>query len=98
MFINLDDTDVINNITFWGCNIPNELRQVIESTYESTDASFENDDQRKAYHLGVENTLSLLKQLLDEDNKNNSVTFYYPKTETAEEMSIEEIIEWLKTL
>lgn len=41
MFTDFDD------ITFWGSNIPNEVKQVIESASESVDASFENDDQRK---------------------------------------------------
>lgn len=87
-----------DNITFWDSNITNEVKQVIESTNESIDASFENDDQRKAYHLGVENTLSVLKQLLDEGVRRDSITFYYPKTETSEEMTTDEISEWLETL
>lgn len=92
MFTDFDD------ITFWGSNIPNEVKQVIESANESVDASFENDDQRKAYHLGVENTLSVLKQLLDQGVRRNNITFYYPKAETSEEMTTDEIIEWLETL
>lgn len=87
-----------DDVTFWGSNIPNEVKQVIESVNKSVDASFENDDQRKAYHLGVENTLSVLKQLLDEGVRRDNITFYYPKTETSEEMTTNEIKEWLETL
>ena len=87
-----------DNITFWGSNIPNEVKQVIESANGSVDVSFENDDQRKAYHLGVENTLSVLKQLLDQGVRRDNITFYYPKAETSEEMTTDEIAEWLETL
>lgn len=92
MFTDFDD------VIFFGSNIPNEVKQIINSANESVDASFENDDQRKAYHLGVENTLSVLKQLLDQGVRRNNITFYYPKAETSEEMTTDEIIEWLETL
>lgn len=87
-----------DGVTFWGSNILNEVKNVIESANDSVDASFESDDQRKAYHLGVENTLSVLKQLLDEGVRRDSITFYYPKAETSEEMTMEEVKEWLETL
>ena len=71
---------------------------VIDSANESVDKSFDNEDQKQAYHLGVENTLSVLKQLLDEGLSRDSITFYYPNATTTEEMGIEDINKWLKTL
>ena len=93
MFVEFEE-----DITFWGSNIPKEVEQIINSANESMDKSFDNDEQRQAYHLGVQNTLSVLKQLLDEGVRRDSITFYYPKAETTEEMSVEEINKWLETL
>lgn len=93
MYIEFND-----NVQFWGSNIPNEIKKVIESANESVCNSFDNDTQRQVYLLGVENTLSVLKQILDEGVRRDSITFYYPKAETTEEMSVEEINEWLNTL
>ena len=90
--------DFDNDVTFWGMNIPNEVEKVINSANESVDASFENEDQKRAYHLGVENTISVLKQLLDEGVSRDNITFYYPNTDTTEEMSVDEINEWLSEL
>ena len=42
-------------------------QQMLESVDESVCASFDNDDQRAAYHMGVVNTLSALEALLNED-------------------------------
>ena len=93
MFAEFED-----DIQFWGCNIQNEVKMVIDSANESVDKSFDNEDQKQAYHLGVENTLSVLKQLLDEGLSRNSITFYYPNATTTEEMDIEDINQWLETL
>ena len=93
MFIGFED-----DIQIWGCNIPNEVIMVIDSANESVDKSFDNEDQKQAYHLGVENTLSVLKQLLDEGLSRDSITFYYPNAATTEEMGIEDINRWLETL
>lgn len=83
MFAEFED-----DIQFWGCNIPNEVKMVIDSANESVDKSFDNEDQKQAYHLGVENTLSVLKQLLDEGLSRDSITFYYPNATTTEEMNM----------
>ena len=93
MIIDFDD-----DITFWGMNIPNEVKKVINSANKSIDASFESEDQKRAYHLGVENTISVLKQLLDEGVSRDNITFYYPNTNTTEEMSVDEINKWLSEL
>ena len=90
--------DFEDDVTFWGMNIPNEVEKVINSANESVDASIENEDQKRAYHLGVENTISVLKQLLDEGVSRDNITFYYPNTDTTQEMSVDEINEWLSEL
>ena len=92
MFTDFDD------VIFFGSNIPNEVKQIINSANESVDASFDNEDQKKAYHLGVTNTLSILKQLLDESIRRDCIVFYCPEVETSEEMTPDEVIEWLETL
>ena len=40
MFAEFED-----DIQFWGCNIPNEVKMVIDSANESVDKSFNNEDQ-----------------------------------------------------
>lgn len=87
-----------DDVMFWGSNIPKEVEYVMSSVNKNIDASFENDEQREAYHLGVQNTLAALKHLLDDGVRSDSITFYYPDTYTSEEMSAEEVIEWLESL
>ena len=89
---------VFDNVSFFGSNIPNELEQVMSYTDKYIDESFENEDQKNAYHLGVQNTLSILRQILDYELEQKSVTFYYPDTDTREEMSFEELVAWMRDL
>ena len=86
------------DVTFCGLNIPKEVKLMLDSVHNSVNASFDNDEQREAYHLGVLNTLSALKQMLDEGVRSNSIVFYYPNAETSEEMLAEEVIKWLNSL
>lgn len=59
--VNFDD------IQIWGCNIPNEVKVVLDSVSDKVKTSFENDDQRMAYQIGVDNALSALKHLCKKD-------------------------------
>ena len=86
------------DIQFWGCNIPKELEEIMERTFVTTDPSFDNDNQREAYRLGVENTISLLKQVLNSDLRRNSIVFYYPDTNVTTEMLFDEVLEWVSGL
>ena len=45
------------------------VQGMLESVDESVCASFDNDDQKAAYHMGVVNTLSALEALLNEDTE-----------------------------
>jgi phenolic acid decarboxylase len=92
MYENFED------VVFCGSNIPKEVEHIVNSANDSVNASFDNDEQRAAYRLGVLNTLSALKYLLDESVSSDGIIFYYPNAETSEEMSIEDIIEWLNSL
>ena len=85
MFVDFDD------ITFWVSNIPKEVEHCINQVNEEVDKSFNTEEQRKAYHLGVDNTLSLLKQLLDEGTSKNSITFYCPSVDITEKMTTDEV-------
>ena len=93
MFIDYDE-----EITFLATNIPKELENITNSVSKNIDESFETNDQRQAYNLGVQNTLSILKQLLNNGRENNVVVFYCPDVEIAEEMDIEEVIEYVSKL
>ena len=54
----------LNDLLFTGMDITNETRKLIKKTLNN-DAMTENE--RKAYALGVENTLSALEAILDSD-------------------------------
>ncbi len=87
-----------DNVSFVGYNIPNELEQVMSSANMKIDASFDNDDQRKAYYLGVQNTVSILRQMLDCDLEANCIVFYYPSADTGKQMSAKELAEYINNL
>lgn len=80
------------NISFWASNIPKELEENISKANEEIDKSFDTEDQRKAYHLGVDNTISFLKQILDIATNRNNITFYYPNIDVTEEMTAHEFL------
>ena len=85
-------------VHFVGSNIPQDIKNILEVVNPGVLSGFENDDQREAYKLGVRNTMSLLRQILDQYLVEDQVVFYYPETEVSEEMRIDEIIEWAGTL
>lgn len=86
------------DITFWGSNIPNELDFIMKTMNEKILESFPSDELKKAYLLGVNNTIDILEQHLRSSITNDSITFYYPEATTTEEMSEEEICNWLETI
>lgn len=86
MIVNFED------ITFWASNIPKEVEQCIGQVNEVY-KSFNTEEQKQAYHMGVDSTLSILKQLLDEKISKNFITFYCPNVDITEEMTAEEVME-----
>ena len=87
-----------NYITFWGINIPKSLKNVMENANNTLSESFDNDELFKAYLLGVNNTISVLKQMLDSGVSKDSIAFYYPNADVEEEMTLDEVIEWVSGL
>lgn len=92
MFVDFED------ILFWASNIPKELEENISKANEKVDKSFDTEDQRKAYHLGVDNTISFLRQLLDIATNRNNITFYCPNVDVTEEMTAYEFLELISKL
>lgn len=87
-----------NNITFWGINFPEELENIMKNANATISESFEEDTLYKAYLLGVNNTIAVLKQLLDSELNKDSIVFYYPNADVEEEMTLDEIVEWASQL
>lgn len=85
-------------ISFWASNIPKELEENISKTNEEVDKSFDTEDQKKAYHLGIDNTISFLKRLLDIGTNRNNIMFYCPSVEVTEEMTAQEFLELISKL
>ena len=53
-----------NNITFWATNFPKELENITEQFRERIYKNI-TENRREGYELGVKNTISLFKQILD---------------------------------
>ena len=87
---NLDDFVVT------GDNIPKQ----IESCLEQVDKAITNnmtDEVKEGYRFGVETVMSLLRQYLDTALEDYGFVFYRPDVETGEEMSLEEVREWVNS-
>lgn len=78
----------IDDITFWGMNIP----QVIENISDKVEQPNMTKEEFQIYKLGVENTISLMKQILDQGLDRESITFYHPNIDSEEEFSSGEIV------
>lgn len=90
-----------NNITFWATNIPKELENIAEQFREEIYKHIP-EESREGYELGVKNTISLLRQILDgaiEDVTNSetekAVVYYDPDVEIGTEMDIKEVASWV---
>ena len=76
-----------------GDNIPNQIESIFKQTDEDITSNMP-DEVKEGYHFGVEAVMSLLRQYLD-DLSEDYVIFYRPDIESGEEMSIEEVKEWV---
>lgn len=81
----------IDDIIFWGMNIPKEVSNLAEKTKDSNKPNM-TDNEFKAYCLGIENTISIMKQLLDASEHRDSITFYNPNVETTAEFTADELV------
>lgn len=67
----------IDDVTFWGMNIPREVEEVVEKTKAENKDNM-TDNEFMCYCLGISNTISIMKQLLDDGEDGESITFYNP--------------------
>lgn len=83
-----------NDVTFWGMNIPNEIRDIMDRIEEDATVKM-SDTEKQIYKLAVENTLGIMKQILDESIDGESVVFYNPDTEITTELTSDGLLKWL---
>ncbi len=86
----------INDVTFWGVNIPNEVERLAKKL-ERNCTNGMTKTELEAYRLGVKNTLSFTKQLLDgcmadANIGENAIVFYNPIIDKIEEFVAEELL------
>lgn len=85
----------INDITFWGINIPKEIKMIMDKIPEEEIKKMP-PDVLEGYKLGIENTLSIMEQILDQGVDSESITFYRNDTDITTEMTVEEVLNWLE--
>lgn len=86
----------INDVTFWGVNIPNEVERIAKKL-EKDCTNGMTSTELKAYRLGVDNTISFTQQLLNDLRANanigeNAIVFYNPTIDGIEEFLAEELL------
>jgi hypothetical protein len=84
----------LNDFVFLGDNIPDGIESCLEQEYEAITKDMP-DEVKEGYHFGVETVMSLLRQYLDNLSE-DYVVFYRPDIEIGEEMTLEEVKEWVK--
>ena len=89
-----------NDITFWATNIPKELEDITNNFREEI-YKYIPDESKDGYELGVKNTISLLRQILDHSIRDVSntetekaIVYYDPDVEIGTEMDIKEVASW----
>lgn len=85
----------INDVTFWGMNIPKEIKTIMNQVTKEEDKKMP-PDVLEGYKLGIENTLSIMAQILDQSVDSESITFYRNDTDITTEMTVEEVLNWLE--
>ncbi len=86
----------IDDVTFWGMNIPKKVEKYLEMTKAGNRANM-TDSEYQCYCLGISNTISIMKQLLDEGNDGMSITFYNPNVgDDAVEYRADDLLDVIK--
>jgi len=82
----------IYDVTFWGMNIPKVIKRFAEMTKEENKKVM-SESEFRAYELGIENTITIMKQVLD-DGLNNDllITFYNPDVNDTVEFIEDELV------
>ena len=86
--------DDLNDFVLLGDNIPKGIESCLEQTDEAITKDMP-DEVKEGYRFGVETVMSLLRQYLNNLSE-DYVVFYRPDIEIGEEMSLEEVKEWVR--
>lgn len=78
----------MNELYFLVMNIPEETKDIVYNL-SSTICKEMSELEQQAYYLGIENTISVLKNILEQDK--NSIVINNSDIETSEEMDIDEL-------
>lgn len=79
-----------NEVLFMAMNIPAEVDKIIRKTFKNATCEGMNGDEYLAYTLGVNNTLNVLRAILNDDE---DVVVHLPNINMPTEMDIDEIAE-----
>lgn len=85
-----------NDVTFWGMNIPKEIKDIMDRIEEDATNKM-TDTEKQIYKLAVDNTLGLMKQILDESVDEESVVFYNTDTEITTEFTADGLLKWINS-
>ena len=78
----------LRDVLFTGMDVPREARKILNSFTNVTNGM--TDSELRAYKIGVENALGVVKMLLREDNH---IVFHFEGHERMEEFDLDELIE-----
>lgn len=78
----------MNELYFLVMNIPDETKDIVYNLSNNICKEMSELEQQ-AYYLGIENTISVLKNILEQDK--NSIVINNSDIETSEEMDIDEL-------
>ena len=87
--------DDLNDFVVLGDNIPKTIETSLEQLDEDITCNMP-DEVKEGYHFGIKTVISLLRQYLDGGLQDYGFIFYRPDVKTGEEMSLEEVVTWVK--
>jgi hypothetical protein len=87
--------DDLNDFVITGDNIPKQIESCLKQMDEDITINMP-DEVKEGYHFGVKTVIDLLRQYLDNSLEDYGFIFYRPDVETGEEMSLEEVKEWVR--
>ena len=87
--------DDLNDFVIAGDNIPNQIESCLKQSDEAITKDMP-DEVKEGYRFGVKTVIDLLRQYLDNTLEDYGFIFYRPDVEDGEEMSLEEVIEWVR--
>ena len=86
--------DDLNDFVLLGDNIPDGIEYCLKQ-YDEDVTKDMPEEVKEGYRFGVETVMSLLRQYLNNLSE-DYVVFYRPDIEEGEEMSLEEVKEWVR--